>query len=129
MVTNLGNLETFFSTTKKEFKDYLEHEMGDRSHIELWKERSPIYFIDKIQAPLLIIQGAKDPRVPLSEATSIYNQLIKSGKKTKLVIYEDEGHGITKRKNRLDHFQKILDFLPPQKNLWVPGGSGSFPRL
>lgn len=106
-----SNLETFFSATKKEFKDYVEREMGDESHIELWKKRSPIYFIDKIQAPLLIFHGANDPRVPLAEATSIYNQLIETGKRVNLFIYEDEGHGIRKRKNNIDLSQKILNFL------------------
>jgi dipeptidyl aminopeptidase/acylaminoacyl peptidase len=59
----------------------------------------------------MIIHGRNDPRVPVGEAEQMYNAIINNGGTAELHIYEDEGHGITKQKNRLDIYPKMVKFL------------------
>jgi dipeptidyl aminopeptidase/acylaminoacyl peptidase len=80
---------------------------GDR---EFLHAVSPLTRIDDIQAPLFIIHGANDPRVPLSEAEQIYSALTGRGRECHLLVYDDEGHGLAKRANRLDARQ-AMQFL------------------
>ena len=67
--------------------------------------------IEKIEAPLLLIHGANDPRVPLSEAEQVVMRLKKVGKQVELLVYPDEGHGIAKLQNKLDMYPKVVEFL------------------
>ncbi len=111
-VVGFSNLVSFLENTSSYRRAVREAEYGylatDRKFLE---SISPLNFIENIKAPLLIIHGANDPRVPLSEAEQIYNKLKKSGKKVELLVYQDEGHGLKKLKNRLDAYPKIVDFL------------------
>lgn len=111
-IVGFSNLVSFLENTSSYRRALREAEYGylatDRKFLE---SISPLNFIDNIKAPLLIIHGANDPRVPLSEAQQIYKKLKESGKKVELLIYQDEGHGLRKLKNRLDAYPKILDFL------------------
>ncbi len=72
---------------------------------------SPLNYVDAIKAPLFIIHGANDPRVPLSEAEQMHAALAVQGIPSQLLVYQDEGHGIAKLKNRLDAYPKVADFL------------------
>jgi dipeptidyl aminopeptidase/acylaminoacyl peptidase len=72
------------------------------------KSRSPLFRVDKIKAPLLIGQGANDPRVKQAESDQIYNALKKAGRPVEYVIYKDEGHGFARPENRL-HFYAIAE--------------------
>ncbi|MDP1689411.1 MAG: S9 family peptidase [bacterium] len=78
---------------------------------EFLKSISPINSLDKIKAPLLVIHGANDPRVPLSEAEQIETKLKEHGRYIELLVYQDEGHGLSKLKNRLDAYPKVVEFL------------------
>ncbi|HVZ17643.1 MAG TPA: S9 family peptidase [Terriglobales bacterium] len=80
----------------------------------LWEDRSPINFVDKIKAPLLLIAGANDPRCPKSEAEQVAAAIKKNGGTVQLKIYEDEGHAFGKREDVIDHFKRISDFLKVQ---------------
>ena len=94
------------------FKGAETHTSGlNLQDYEFLKSVSPINFVNKISAPLMVIHGANDPRVPLSEAQQIVNSLNSQGKKTKLLVYGDEGHGLSKLKNRLDAYPQVIDFL------------------
>ena len=62
---------------------------------------SPITHIDKVSAPLLLIQGANDPRVPVGEAIQMHAALEKRGAATKMIVFPDEGHGAQKRENKV----------------------------
>lgn len=81
---------------------------NDREFLE---KISPIHSIGKIEAPLLLIHGANDPRVPLSEAEQVVAKLEEIGKHVELLVYSDEGHGIVKLQNKLDAYPKIVEFL------------------
>ena len=77
----------------------------------LWLDRSPINFIDKVKAPLLILAGAHDPRCPPSEAQQVSDAIKKQGGTAILKIYENEGHGFSRVENQIDAYQRVADFL------------------
>lgn len=79
------------------------------------KEISPIHKADKIKAPLLVVHGVNDPRVPKSETDQMVEALKKRGIAVEYVLFNDEGHGIVKLKNRLTAYNAIIKFL--QKHL------------
>ncbi len=72
---------------------------------------SPMTHIEKVKAPLLIVQGATDPRVPAGEAIQIHDALAKRGLTVDLMIFPDEGHGAQKRENRVVMYGHALAFL------------------
>ncbi|HXZ79286.1 MAG TPA: S9 family peptidase [Terriglobales bacterium] len=89
--------------------------MGDpEKNKALWEERSPINFIDKIKAPLLLIAGGNDPRCPKSEAEQVAEAIKKRGGTAQLKIYDDEGHVFGRLENRLDASKRVGDFLRMQ---------------
>jgi dipeptidyl aminopeptidase/acylaminoacyl peptidase len=78
---------------------------------EFLKSRSPLFFVDKIQKPLLIGQGANDPRVKEAESEQIVNAMRKAGKTVEYVLYTDEGHGFARPENRLHFYAVVEKFL------------------
>ena len=78
---------------------------------ELLKARSPFFHADKIEIPLLIAQGANDPRVKQAESEQIVGALRAKGKPVEYLLYPDEGHGFAKPANRLDFYAKAEAFL------------------
>ena len=75
------------------------------------KSRSPLFFIDRIQKPLLIGQGANDPRVKQPESDQIVEAMQKAGKPVEYVLYPDEGHGFARPENRLHFYAVAEEFL------------------
>jgi fermentation-respiration switch protein FrsA (DUF1100 family) len=65
----------------------------------------------RVKAPLLVIHGANDPRVPVDEAEQIVAALRNRNVPVQYLRYEDEGHGLSKLANRLDAYAKMADFL------------------
>ncbi|MGL5871728.1 MAG: prolyl oligopeptidase family serine peptidase [Xenococcaceae cyanobacterium] len=78
---------------------------------EFLKSRSPLFFVDKIQKPLLIGQGANDPRVKEAESEQIVNAMRQAGKPVEYVLYTDEGHGFARPENRLHFYAVAEEFL------------------
>lgn len=74
-------------------------------------QRSPITYADAITAPLLVIQGARDPRVQQDESDQIVNLLRARGVDVRYDIYPDEGHGFTNRSNEIKAYGDIAQFL------------------
>ncbi|HEX6710108.1 MAG TPA: prolyl oligopeptidase family serine peptidase, partial [Rubrobacter sp.] len=72
---------------------------------------SPIHKAENITAPLMVIHGKNDPRVPVGEAEQIVERVKKNGGTVEYLLYEDEGHGLAKLKNRLDAYPRIAAFL------------------
>jgi len=79
------------------------------------KQRSPVYKAKQITKPLLIVHGARDPRVKLMQADRMVNALRKEGKDVDYLVFDNEGHGISKWTNNLTFYRKLEDFLA--KNL------------
>ncbi len=86
--------------------------MGDPvKNKALYEDRSPINFVDKIQAPLLLLAGGNDPRCPAQEAQQVADAVKKRGGTVQLKIYKDEGHGFARVENQIDAYQRVADFL------------------
>ena len=91
--------------------------VGDPSTEEgkaLIKEASPLFSVEKISKPLLIIQGANDPRVKQAEADQIVIALREQGHKVSYLLADDEGHGFAKPTNRMAMYAEIEAFLAEQ---------------
>ncbi len=78
---------------------------------ELLESRSPLTRADKITRPLLIGQGANDPRVKQAESDQIVAAVRKNGQEVQYVVYPDEGHGFARPENRLHFFAIAEQFL------------------
>ena len=78
------------------------------------REASPLFSADKIVRPLLIIQGANDPRVKQAEADQIAIALRDRGHKVSYLLAEDEGHGFRKPVNSMAMYAEIESFLAEQ---------------
>jgi len=78
---------------------------------ELLRAVSPLFHVENIRAPLLIGQGANDPRVKRTESLQIVEALRQAGKEVEYVEYPDEGHGFFKPENRLDFYRRAERFL------------------
>lgn len=111
-IVGISNFVTFLKNTAP-YRRYLrEREYGSLERDSQFLESiSPINHVDNIKAPLLIIHGANDPRVPLSEAEQIETRLKNLDRKVQLLVYSDEGHGLAKLKNRLDCYPRVVEFL------------------
>jgi dipeptidyl aminopeptidase/acylaminoacyl peptidase len=111
-IVGISSLVTFLENTSAYRRAYREREYGrlatDRDFLH---EASPLTRIDHVKAPLFIIHGANDPRVPLSEAEQIHAALTARGQECELLVYGDEGHGLAKRANKADALPKALAFL------------------
>jgi dipeptidyl aminopeptidase/acylaminoacyl peptidase len=98
----ISNLVTFLNNTAPYRRILRTSEYGDpEKDKEALLKLSATNYIDRLQAPLLIIQGASDPRVPVGEAVQMYDAANKRGVPAGLVIFADEGHGTQKRGNQV----------------------------
>ena len=106
------NWETFLKNTSgyRRRQREVEYGMLDKD-IDFLRSISPIAKVDKIKTPLFVIQGKNDPRVPYTEAEQVVEALKKRGAIVEYKLYDDEGHGISKLKNRLDLYPRVADFL------------------
>jgi dipeptidyl aminopeptidase/acylaminoacyl peptidase len=111
-VVGIGNWVTFLENTGPWRRAHREKEYGsleeDRDFLE---SISPIHKVDAIQAPLLVVHGANDPRVPVTEADQIVESLRGRDHPVEYLCYQDEGHKISKLANRIDSFTKMEEFL------------------
>jgi dipeptidyl aminopeptidase/acylaminoacyl peptidase len=85
------------------------------------KQISPIHQVHKIRAPLIVIHGANDPRVPLGEAEQVVASLRDRDVAVEFLVYQDEGHGLTKLANILDAYPRVVSFL--NRHLSLPEGA------
>ena len=108
----IANWESFLKNTSGYRRRQREVEYGrlDRD-LDFLREISPLARVDKIKTPLFVIQGKNDPRVPYTEAEQIVAALKKRGAKVEYKLFDDEGHGISKLKNRLALYPLVADFL------------------
>jgi len=86
--------------------------MGDPAEYhDLWYERSPFFFLDKVKAPVQFICGENDMRCPPSESTAAHEELLKHGIESELLLYEGEGHGFLELDNVVDSEEKRVEFF------------------
>jgi dipeptidyl aminopeptidase/acylaminoacyl peptidase len=113
-VANVGmsNLLTFLRNTAPYRRALRISEYGDpEKDRDALVKLSPVTYIDRVSAPLLLIQGASDPRVPVGEAIQMRDALEKRGAATKMIVFPDEGHGTQKRENKVLEIGHTLDFF------------------
>jgi protease II len=111
-IVGISSLVTFLENTSAYRRAQREREYGSLEHDrDFLLAASPLTRIDAIRAPLFIIHGANDPRVPLSEAEQLHAALTARGQVCELLVYPDEGHGLARRANKLDAYPKALAFL------------------
>jgi dipeptidyl aminopeptidase/acylaminoacyl peptidase len=89
-----------------------QHRVGNLdSEKEFLESRSPLFFVDRINKPLLIGQGANDPRVKQAESEQIVEAMRQADKTVEYVLYSDEGHGFARPENRLHFYAVVEAFL------------------
>ncbi len=111
-LVGMSNLLSFLNNTAPYRRKLRASEYGDpEKDKETLKELSPITYVDQVKSPLMIIQGANDPRVPAGEAIQIQKVLQAKNIKSELIIFPDEGHGTQKKENRILEWGHSLNFL------------------
>lgn len=78
---------------------------------EFLKATSPLFAADQIRMPLMVIQGANDPRVLKAESDDVVAAVKKNGVPVDYVVFEDEGHGFSKKKNQEVAYERVVAFL------------------
>jgi len=111
-IVGIANLVTFLKNTGSYRRSLREPEYGSLERDrEFLASISPIHRAGNITAPLMVVHGKNDPRVPVGEAEQIVERVKSNGGTVEYLLYEDEGHGLAKLKNRLDAYPKIVAFL------------------
>jgi dipeptidyl aminopeptidase/acylaminoacyl peptidase len=116
-VVGISSLPTFLRSTAEYRRDLRRAEYGDERVPEVLavQERiSPLHHVEKLRAPLFVIQGKNDPRVPQSEAEQIVKAVREKGKEVWYLLALDEGHGFQKKENRDTMTAAVALFLERQ---------------
>ena len=119
-VRTLTNIPPWWAS----FRDALYAEMGDPKTDSVRLRRiSPVFHADRIKAPLMVLQGANDPRVLKVESDEIVAAARRNGVPVVYVVFPDEGHGFTKRENQIRGYRGILQFLDAHLKVPAPKAS------
>jgi dipeptidyl aminopeptidase/acylaminoacyl peptidase len=111
-IVPFANWFTEYEHEDQTLRDSDRARMGDPvEKADLWRDRSPIFFAERIRAPLLVLAGANDVRCPPEEAEQIARAVHAVGGVADLHIYPDEGHGFRRRENEIDAQRRTTDFL------------------
>ncbi len=108
----ISNWESFMKNTSGYRRRQREVEYGSlEKDVKFLRSISPISKVDRIKTPLFVIAGRNDPRVPWTEGEQIVNALKKRNSPVMWRVFDDEGHGVSKLKNRLELYPLVADFL------------------
>ncbi|MBD2482423.1 S9 family peptidase [Planktothrix sp. FACHB-1365] len=108
IITLMQSIPPYWEPIRKNFY----HRVGNLdTEPDFLKARSPLFFVDRIEKPLLIGQGANDPRVKQAESEQIFEAMKQAGKPVEYVLYTDEGHGFARPENRLHFYAIAEEFL------------------
>ena len=127
-VFGMSNLVTTLESTPKYWKNWMPFfykYVGDPKIPEdrkIMEAKSPLFRVDQIKKPLLIVQGANDVRVPQKESDQIVSALKKSGKEVQYILFPDEGHSIRNWQNKITFYRELEDFFAEH----LGGRSGGF---
>lgn len=114
-IVGISSLVTFLENTSPYRRRAREREYGwldrDRDFLE---EASPLNKVDQIRAPLFVVHGANDPRVPLSEAQQLAEAVRANGVECELVVHADEGHQMANLDNKLATYPRAIEFVTRQ---------------
>ncbi|RLD73747.1 MAG: S9 family peptidase, partial [Bacteroidetes bacterium] len=94
------------------YRDVWYKEMGNPETDSTYLHKiSPIFHAENITKPLMVLQGAKDPRVLKVESDDMVEAVKKNGVPVEYIVFDDEGHGFRKKENEIEGYEKILKFL------------------
>jgi len=111
-VVGIADWVTFLERTSAWRRAHREREYGNLAQDRAFLESiSPLHKADRIKAPLLVLAGDNDPRVPLSESEQISERVREAGGVVQFTHYADEGHNFSKLRNQIDSFTIMGDFL------------------
>lgn len=114
-IVGFSSLVTFLKNTAPYRRLLRITEYGDPDKdLEALRKLSPITYVDRVKAPLLLIQGLDDPRVPAGEAVQIQEALAARGVASSLILMEGEGHGAARRSGQVVMGGHTLRFLEEQ---------------
>ncbi|HEY3181327.1 MAG TPA: S9 family peptidase [Gaiellaceae bacterium] len=110
-----SNLITLAESAPPSWRRALDDLLGNPvADADLLRERSPLTYVEEIRAPLLVIQGAKDPRVVKAESDQIVERLRELGREVEYEVFDDEGHGFTRYANEIRAWRIAAEFLERQ---------------
>ncbi|WP_340203313.1 S9 family peptidase [Ascidiimonas sp. W6] len=118
----VSNLFTFMKTIPPYWKPYLKiikeiwYDEDIAEEKAIMEEVSPVYQIDKIKKPLMVVQGANDPRVNIDESDQIVSALRAKGMDVPYMVRYDEGHGFGKEDNRVAMYKAMMGFYAKHLN-------------
>ena len=108
----IANWESFLRNTSGYRRKQREREYGTLERdLDFLRAISPLGRVDRIRAPLMVVHGRNDPRVPYTEAEQIVKALRARNSPVEYTLFDDEGHGVVKLNNRLALYPKIVEFL------------------
>jgi dipeptidyl aminopeptidase/acylaminoacyl peptidase len=106
------NWSTMLKSSDPSLNEYLKSLLGDPGkNQKIYEADSPITYIRNEKAPLLVLQGDNDPRVPKEEAQQVVDILKKEGRVVDVHYYPNEGHGFAKRENQIDSIRRTIDWF------------------
>ncbi|MFN3529947.1 MAG: S9 family peptidase [Bacteroidia bacterium] len=108
LFTLMQTIPPYWEQGREMFYEMIGHPQKDSLH---YVEASPVFHADKITKPLMVVQGAMDPRVKKSESDQIVEALAARGIEVDYILREDEGHGFRKQENRIALYESIEQFL------------------
>ncbi|MEK3981318.1 S9 family peptidase [Psychrobacillus sp. FSL K6-2836] len=107
-----SNLFSFVDSVPEFWKSFMIQWVGDPvKDKDKFIEDSPITYLDGMTKPMLVIQGANDPRVVQKESDQIVAALKEKGRDVEYIVLPDEGHGFSKKQNEIYVYGKMLEFL------------------
>jgi dipeptidyl aminopeptidase/acylaminoacyl peptidase len=107
-----SNLFTFINSVPEHWKPLMKRWLGDpEKDKERLEKDSPLTYLEQMNKPMLVVQGANDPRVVKEESDQIVEALTKRGVEVEYLVLEDEGHGFSKKANEIKVYKRVLDFL------------------
>ncbi|MBA4304556.1 MAG: S9 family peptidase [Sphingobacteriaceae bacterium] len=108
LFTLMQTIPPYWEPGRAMFYEMIGHPQADSLH---YVQASPVFHADKIKVPLMVVQGAKDPRVKKAEADQIVEALAARGVEVDYILRDDEGHGFRKQENRIALYESIETFL------------------
>lgn len=108
LFTLINTIPPYWEPMREMFYEMIGHPEKDK---ELYERISPVFHADDIKVPLLVAQGANDPRVNKQESDQIVEALRKRGIEVEYMVKENEGHGFRNEENRFDFYRAMERFL------------------
>jgi len=110
LLTFMDTIPPYWEQYRRMLYEMVGNPEDDQEH-RMLEERSPVNYVDRIEAPLLIAQGANDPRVNKAESDQIVAALKNKGIDVPYIVKDNEGHGFRNEENRFEFYREMETFL------------------